>query len=201
MSTTIGLYRPGTSLLHRAPAGAKLLLLLVAGAGSVLLDTPLQTAVALVVVLLGYAVARIPVSVLLSSIRPLLWVLVPLGVFQTIVVGWERASVITGVILALVLVANLVTLTTMTTALIDVVVRVCGPLRRVGVDPERIGLLLNLAIRAVPLMAELAAQITEAQQARGQRVSVRAIAVPFVVGALRRADELGEALAARGFDD
>jgi biotin transport system permease protein len=201
VSTTIGLYRPGTSLLHRAPAGAKLLLLLVAGAGSVLLDTPLQTAVALVVVLLGYAVARIPLPVLLTSIRPLLWVLVPLAVFQTFVVGWQRASVITGVILALVLVANLVTLTTMTTALIDVVVRVCGPLRRVGIDPERIGLLLNLAIRAVPLMAELAAQITEAQQARGQRVSVRAIAVPFVVGALRRADELGEALAARGFDD
>ncbi|MFS3127311.1 energy-coupling factor transporter transmembrane component T family protein [Nocardioides sp. Bht2] len=201
MSTTIGLYRPGSSPFHRSPAGLKLLLLLGAGIGSIFVDTPIQTVVVLVVVLLGYAVARIPASVLLASIRPLLWVVVPLSVFQTIVVGWQRAVVITGVIVALVLLANLVTLTTKTTDLIDVVVRVCGPLRMIGVNPERVGLLLNLAIRAVPLMAELAGQITEAQQARGLRISVRAMAVPFVVGALRRADELGDALAARGFDD
>lgn len=201
MSAAIGLYRPGDSLLHRCPAGLKLLLLLGAGAGSLLIDTPRQTAAALVVVLAGYALARIPLRVIGTAIRPLLWVIVPLSVFQTIVVGWERAAVITGVIVALVLLANLVTLTTMTTALIDVVVRVCAPLRRLGVDPERIGLLLNLAIRAVPLMAELAGRLVEAQQARGRRVSVRTMAVPFVVGALRQADELGDALAARGFDD
>lgn len=201
MSTTIGLYRPGTSLLHRSPAGSKLLVLMAAGIGSIFIDTPMQTAIALVVVLLGYLVARLPARVLGTSIRPMLWILVPLAVFQTIVVGWQRAVVITGVILALVLLANLVTLTTKTTSLIDVVVRICGPLRVVGVNPERVGLLLNLAIRGVPLMVELVGQISEAQQARGQRISVRAIAVPFVVGALRRADELGDALAARGFDD
>lgn len=201
MSTTIGLYRPGTSPFHRSPAGLKLLLLLSAGVGSIFVDTPVQTAIVLVTVVLGYVVARTPVSVLIASIRPLLWVIVPLSVFQTIVVGWQRAVVITGVLIALVLLANLVTLTTKTTDLIDVVVRVCGPLRVVGINPERVGLLLNLAIRAVPLMAELASQITEAQQARGLRISVRAMAVPFVVGALRRADELGDALAARGFDD
>lgn len=197
----IGLYRDGTSLLHRLPAGAKLLGLLVAGVGSVLVRTPVATGTAIAVVLAGYAVARMPPRVLLEMLRPLLLVVVPLGVFQVVVAGWARAVVIVGVIVALVLLANLVTLTTRTHDLVDAVVRVAGPLRRVGLDPERVGLALQLAIRAVPLVVALARRVREAQHARGLTASPRAFAVPLIVGALRRADDLGDALAARGLDD
>lgn len=197
----IGLYRPGTSLLHRLPAGVKLAGLLLVGVASPFVRTPSVTIMALVVVLLGYAVARMPLRVLLQMARPLLLVLVPLAIFQTVVTGWERAVVIVGVILALVLLANLVTLTTRTSDLIDVVVRVCGPMRRIGVNPERVGLMLQLAIRAVPLVIDLGRRVREAQHARGLTASPRAFAVPLIVGALRRADDLGDALAARGLDD
>ena len=197
----IGLYREGGSVLHRLPAGAKLAGLLLAGLLSPFVRSPVVTAVALAVVLTGYATARMPAAVLLQMLRPLLLVMVPLGVFQTVVAGWERAFVIVGVLIALVLLANLVTLTTRTSDLIDVVVRVCGPLRRVGVDPERVGLMLQLAIRAVPLVIDLGGRVREAQHARGLGASPRAFAVPLVVGALRRADAMGDALAARGLDD
>ncbi|WP_346007526.1 energy-coupling factor transporter transmembrane component T [Janibacter terrae] len=197
----IGLYREGGSVLHRLPAGAKLAGLLLAGLLSPFVRSPVVTAVALAVVLAGYATARMPAAVLLQMLRPLLLVMVPLGVFQTVVAGWERAFVIVGVLIALVLLANLVTLTTRTSDLIDVVVRVCGPLRRVGVDPERVGLMLQLAIRAVPLVIDLGGRVREAQHARGLGASPRAFAVPLVVGALRRADAMGDALAARGLDD
>ncbi|MEN3123584.1 energy-coupling factor transporter transmembrane component T [Janibacter sp. LM] len=197
----IGLYREGGSVLHRLPAGAKLAGLLLAGLVSPFVRSPVVTAVALAVVLAGYATARMPAAVLLQMLRPLLLVMVPLGVFQTVVAGWERAFVIVGVLIALVLLANLVTLTTRTSDLIDVVVRVCGPLRRVGVDPERVGLMLQLAIRAVPLVIDLGGRVREAQHARGLGASPRAFAVPLIVGALRRADAMGDALAARGLDD
>lgn len=201
MSALVGLYRPGASVLHRLPAGVKLSALLVAGACSVLVRTPTQTATAVACVLLGYAAGRVPIRVVLESLRPLLWVAVPLGLFQVLVVGWPRALVIVGVIVALVLLANLVTLTTRTSDLVDVVVRLSRRFSFLGVNPERVGLMLNLAIRGVPLVVELAAQVREAQHARGQGLSPRAFAVPLIVGALRRADELGDALAARGFDD
>jgi len=201
MSSPIGLYRPGTSVIHRLPSGLKLVVLFVVGACSLLVRTPTQAAAALVIVLLGYAAARIPLCALWETLRPLLWVVVPLAVFQILVVGWERALVIIGVLVSLVLLAGLVTLTTRTTDLIDVVVRFSRHLRFLGINPERIGLMLNLAIRAVPLVVELAAGTREAQHARGQATSARAFAVPLIVGALRRADELGDALAARGFDD
>ncbi|KRE37709.1 cobalt ABC transporter [Janibacter sp. Soil728] len=197
----IGLYREGRSVLHRVPAGAKLAGLLLTGLVSPFVRSPEVTAAGLVLVLAGYALARMPVRVLLQMLRPLLIVMVPLGIFQTVVAGWERAFVIVGVLVALVLLANLVTLTTRTSDLVDVVVRVCGPLRRVGVNPERVGLMLQLAIRAVPLIIDLGRRVREAQHARGLGASPRAFAVPLIVGALRRADAMGDALAARGFDD
>ena len=118
-----------------------------------------------------------------------------------LVAGWERAVVVVGVVGALVLLAGLVTLTTRTQDLLDVVVGVVRPLRRVGVDPERVGLLMALAIRSVPVVLGLAEEVRDAQRARGVRPSARAYAAPLIIRAVRHADDLGEALVARGVDD
>jgi biotin transport system permease protein len=199
--SNLGLYLPGTSWPHRLPAGAKLLALVAAGAASVFVDTPWQVGVALALVALGYVVAGLSIRVMLRQARPLAWILVLVGAFHVVVNGWERALVVTGVILALVLLAGLVTLTTRTSALVDALGRALAPLRRVGVDPERTSLLLALAIRSVFVVAELAEEVRDAQRARGLAASPRAYAVPLIIRSLRHADELAEALVARGVDD
>jgi len=102
---------------------------------------------------------------------------------------------------ALVAFAALVTLTTRTTDLVDVVVTAVTPLRRAGVHPERIGLLLLLGLRCVPLLAGLVDRVREAQIARSGAFSLSAFAVPLIISALRQADAMGEALLARGVDD
>jgi biotin transport system permease protein len=53
----------------------------------------------------------------------------------------------------------------------------------------------------VPVVVGIAEEVRDAQRARGLRGSPRAYAVPLVIRALRHADALGEALAARGVDD
>jgi biotin transport system permease protein len=199
--SSLGLYRPGSSVPHRLPAGPKLLLLVAAGAGSVFLDRPWQVGAALVLVTTGYVAAGLSLLVMARQARPLLWILVLVGAFHLLVNGWERAAVVTGVILVLVLLAGLVTLTTRTSELVDALVRVLGPLRRLGVDPERIGLLLALAIRSVFVVAQIAEEVRDAQRARGLTASPRAYAVPLIIRSLRHADQLGEALVARGADD
>ncbi len=65
-------------MVHRLPAGIELFALVVTRGGSVLVQTPAQAAALLVCVLLGYAVARVSVSSPWRSVRPVLWVLVPL---------------------------------------------------------------------------------------------------------------------------
>lgn len=203
MSTgnVLGLYLPGSSPVHRAPAGAKLLLMVAAGVGSVFLERPWQVAVALVVVAGGYVLARVPWRTAAAQVRPLAWVGLGAAVFHVLASGWERAFVVVGVLATLVLLAALVTLTTRTTDLVDAVVRACGPLRRLGIDPDRIGLLIALGIRAVPVVVTIAQEVRDAQRARGLAASPRAFAVPLVVRSLRHADAMGEALAARGLED
>lgn len=197
----LGLYVPGRSVLHRTPAGAKLLGLVVVGVLSVFLDRPWPVAAALGLVLVAYGVAGLSWRVVAGQLRPLVWIGAFTGVFHLVVNGWQRALVVVGVIAVLVLLAGLVTVTTRTTDLVDAVVGGCRPLRVVRVDPERVGLMIALGIRCVPVVIGLAEEVRDAQRARGLTASPRAFAVPLIVRSLRHADALGEALMARGLDD
>lgn len=200
--TTLGLYHPGRSLLHRAPAGLKLAALVVAiVALTLVVRRPWQLAPAVAAVALLFAAARLPARIVAAQLRPLVPMLVAIGAFQWIFTGWQRALVVCGVLALSMALAALVTLTTRVTAMLDVTVRALGPLRRVGVNPDRVGLVLAMAIRCIPLITELVRSVTEARKARGLGFSLRALAVPVVVGALRSADAMGDALAARGVDD
>lgn len=197
----LGLYVPGASVVHRLPAGVKLLLLMLVGAGSVLLDAWWQVAALLVLVLGAYPLAGLSLRTALSQVRPLVWIAGFAAVVHVVVSGWERAGVVLGVLASLVLLAAVVTLTTRATAMVDAIVAACRPLRAVGIDPERVGLVLTLGIRCVPVVVGLAEEVREAQLARGLGSSPRAFAVPLIVRSLRHADALGEALVARGVED
>jgi biotin transport system permease protein len=199
--TPLGVYVPGTSLVHRAPAGLKLVVMVAAGVASVFYRAPWQVAAALTVVLLAYGVAGLSARTVVRQVRPLLWVGLATAGFHVVVNGWERAVVVVGVLAVLLLLAALVTLTTRTTDLVDAVVSACRPLRVLRVDPERVGLMIALGVRCVPVVVGLAEDVRDAQRARGLTASPRAFAVPLIVRSLRHADALGEALAARGLDD
>ncbi|MFC7960692.1 energy-coupling factor transporter transmembrane component T family protein [Rhodococcoides kroppenstedtii] len=198
----IGLYRPGTSLLHRLPAGAKLLLLMAAVIVIlILVRRPVDVAVALAGVTAAYALAGFGPRVLVAQLRPLLWMILIIAAFQVWLTTPARATVVCGVLLVTVGAAGLVTLTTRVTAMLDTVGRALGPLRRVGVDPDRVGLLLALTIRLVPVLTDIVREVSEARKARGLQWSIAALATPVVVRALRTADALSDSLVARGVDD
>ncbi|MEP6562391.1 MAG: energy-coupling factor transporter transmembrane protein EcfT [Nakamurella sp.] len=199
--TVIGLYQAGDSVLHRTAAGWKLLGMLLAVIGVLLLDAPWQLAVAAAIVIGGYALARIPVRVAWAQLWPMRWFIVLIAIFQVIFADWQRAVMISGSLLLTVAIAALVTLTTRVTAMLDVCQWLLRPLRRVGVDPDRVGLLLALTIRCIPLLVAIVHDVSEARKARGAGFSLRAMAAPAVVRALRSADAMGDALIARGVDD
>lgn len=89
----------------------------------------------------------------------------------------------------------------------DACVRLLKPLGRVGVPVADIGLVLSLALRFIPIVAEEYRRIQLAQRSRGvrfdegplvQRVRVWAsVLTPLLVGLFRRADRLAESMAAR----
>lgn len=194
----IALYRPGTGILHRAPAGFKLAALAV---GALVLSVyphdPVSIAVSLLVVLALYAVAGLPFRVLLAEIWRLRWIVLVLAAALVIFVSPVAAWISTGRVVAVLLLAGLLTLTTRMSELLDVLHRLLRPLRRLGKDPEAIALTLSLTLTTIPVIAGFAQRVREAEQARDVRLGVRTV-VPLLVLALRHADEVGDALAARG---
>jgi biotin transport system permease protein len=193
-------YVPGTSWLHHLPASAKLVGSVVLLTGTLMLSSPFAVAVAAVATVVLYATAGLAHAVP-AQVRPIRWLVLGLLAVQAPTAGLVTAVVFTGRLVVAVVLAGLLTLTTRVVDLLDVIERVLRPLRRIGVDSERVALVLALAIRAVPVVAGLAGEVRDAQRARGIASSPRAFVVPFVVRSLRHADALGEALAARGLDD
>ena len=203
---TLALYVPRPSPVHRAPAGAKLLVLMGLGVLLFAVPTlPVAGAALVAVLLAGTVVARLPVALLARQARAVAVWIVAIVVFQALV-----TDVLTGVetalrLLALVLAAAVVTATTRVTAMVAVVERVCAPLRHVGVRPARIGLALAMTLRFIPLVAERADRVREAQAARGGSVrglrGTATMVVPLLVQVLQLAHTVSEALDARGADD
>lgn len=203
---TIGLFHPGTSPLHRMPAGPKMLLMLVAVVAVALLRAPWQIGAAAGVTAGLYLLARIPVRVAVAQLWPLRWILLVVGGLQWWLNDWRPAVLVCGGLLVTIALAALVTLTTRVTAMLDLCVRVLGPasrlrLGRLRIDPDRVGLVLALTIRCVPLLVTVIGEVQQARRARGVGFSLMAVAAPTVVRALRHADALGDALIARGVDD
>ena len=199
--TPLGLHEPGRSPLHRLPAGPKFAGLLVATIAIVLIPSPPVLGCAVLVVVGGHLLARISPRRCWQAAR----LVVPMVLLVFALQWWLRdldsALAVSLRLGAAVGAANLFTLTTRVDDLIAAVERGLRPLRRAGVRPERTGLLVGLTLRAVAALSEIAARTREAQRARGADRSMTAFAVPFLVRTLRHADELGEALAARGVED
>ncbi|BBZ01870.1 hypothetical protein MCHIJ_13070 [Mycolicibacterium chitae] len=200
--SVLGVYRPGTSVLHRLPAGLKLLGLgaLIALA-AVLVDTPAKLGVAAVVVVAVFAAARMMnPKAIVAQLRPVFWVIAIIFAFQLLFTDWRRALVVCGVLLLSVALAAAVSASTRTTDMLAALTRVMRPLARFGFPVEQVALALALSIRAIPLIIDIIREVEEARRARGLRFSPRIVVAPVVVAALRTADGFAEALSARGLD-
>lgn len=197
----VGLHQPGDTLLHRAPVGAKLLGLMVLSVTIVAVRDHRAAvgflAVALALALLG----RVDLRRTGRTLRGVLLVAAVAAALQCWLFGWARGIETLLDLIALALLALTLTVTTEVTAILDAVVRWLSPLRRVGIDPERVSLVIGLAIQALPGTLALAQETRDAARSRGLERSPRAYLTPFVVRVVARAHETGAALHARGIGD
>jgi len=187
------------------PAGPKLALFAVVAVVVAALPPVWATvpvAVAVVVPVALYAVAGMGfgagLRTLGGQVCALRWMIAITAAGQLIFLGLEPAAANTARVAAAVLVAGLVPLTTPVSAMLDALERGLRPLRLVGIDPARVALLWMVTLTTIPVLARHAAEVRDAQRARGLRPSLLRGTLPFLVVALRHADDLGDALAARG---
>jgi biotin transport system permease protein len=193
---------PVETWAHRVPAGAKLALLALATTGLFLTRAP---------VALG--IAALAVAVLYGSAGPrfaatgarLLWPLWPfvliVGLWHLWIADLSGGAVILLRMIALVALANFVTMTTRLSDMLSIFQRLATPLARFGLPPQRLALAVALVIRFLPVMLERLTQIGESWRARSWRRPRWRIVVPATLAALDDADRVAEALRARGGAD
>lgn len=193
------LYLPGNTWLHRSPAGLKLAVLAVCSTALMWVHSPNLLLVACVLVCLSVRWAGASVQQVWQQLSPLLWLLFVLGGLSVWSHGVLQALEMVLRLLTLVLAALVVSMTTPLTQMMQVVAWLLRPFQRLGwVDADKVALGVGLTLRLIPELAVQWQDIREAQLARGLTPSPLTMGVPMLLRTLRRADEIAEAIDARG---
>ncbi|HYF93571.1 MAG TPA: energy-coupling factor transporter transmembrane protein EcfT [Symbiobacteriaceae bacterium] len=222
---TVGQYFPGDSILHRLDPRTKILAVIGLSVAIFLPKGWPGYLLMAGLILSGVALARVPVIFILRGLKPIAIFLAITVVFNAFLTPGEpilkigtwditREGLVLSVVAAarlimLVVVASLLTLTTSPIRLTDGFERLMRPLAPLGVPAHELALMMTIALRFIPTLAEEADRIMRAQAARGASFqSGNAMArirglipvmVPLFVAAFRRADELATAMEARGY--
>jgi len=197
---TIGLYHPGHSPLHRLSAGTKVTGLLVASLALFLTPSVWFAFWSVPVAFAVYLSTGAPFRRLMAQLRGPAILLGLVLAFHLLFGSVADGLLAVARFATLILLASAVTLSTRISEMAELVEWGLQPLRPVGVNPEKVGLAIALAIRFVPLIAEEFRHIREAQAARGLAANPLALIVPLVIRTLKSADELADAIEARGYE-
>ena len=225
IATTAVVVRP--SFITMLDPRVKMVLFLIMMFTAFAIGTPLQLALAAIVVAAILAASRLgPLSVL-HSVRVLLALFVIMSALNVFFVrtgtplahigpipitddGLWTALVYAGRLALVVILGAILLGTTTPVRLTDAFESLLSPLSRFGMHTSEIALTMSLALRFIPTLTREMQDVIDAQSARGgsvesgspaQRIrALTAIIVPVFAGALRHADNLGLALDARSYE-
>ena len=196
-----GLYVPHCSPVHRLPAAVKLAIVAGAGLGVFFVGDPALLGLLFCVTAALAPLARLPVQEVARRFAPFLVLILVFLAFHAAFVSLETGLVVIARFAIMILLGLVLGMTTRLSDLVAAVENLLEPLRPLGVSPERVGLVLSMTIRFMPLVAEAYTEIAAAQKARGLERNVLALMIPLLVRLLQRADDISDALVARGFGD
>ncbi|NLA04782.1 MAG: energy-coupling factor transporter transmembrane protein EcfT [Firmicutes bacterium] len=224
-SVTLGRYLPGSSFLHRLSPRIKLLVLLLFLVILFMLQTFAGLGLLLILLLVAVATVRIPFRYLVGGLRPIVYIVIFTAVLYffftkggvvllrlgTLTIEQEGVSAglfMIARLVGLVLMSLLLTLTTSPLDLAQGMEYFMRPLGRLGFPAGEIAVIMSIALRFIPTIAEESQRLLRAQQARGadfeggffsRARKFAPLMVPLFIGAFRRADELALAMEARGY--
>ena len=198
----LSVYVKRDSPVHRMPAGPKLGLVVAFIVVATIFARTIPTAAfALAVALCGYAVARIPLKVAVAQLLGAVPLLAFIAVIQGLTGDWELGAMLFLQILACVIAATLLTLTTRVSDLMNAFDRLLAPLGRFGLPVATISLAMSLTLRLIPLQVQAVREVLDARRARGASASATAFGVPVTIRTIRRSRAMSDALLARGVGD
>ncbi len=221
---TIGQHFPGDSIVHNCDPRLKL----VATIGYVVVlyacGNAVGVALSILLLLALYAIAKVPVKLILKSLKPIVPIiaftgiinllfypgetpLVSFWIFNIYPEGITFAVLMAVRILALIAGTSLLTYTTSPTVLTDAIENLLRPLSKIHVPVHEFAIIMTIALRFIPTLVDETEKIMNAQKARGAQLdtgklsqrlkALVPILIPLFISAFRRADELAMAMECR----
>lgn len=221
---TLGQYYPVKSPIHSLDPRAKIVSAILLVVSVFLCGTFLGLGICAFTICAVAFTAHIPFGRMLQSLKGIMFLLLftfILNMFFTqsgdvIFAVWKITLTTGGVLHALfmtlrlmllVVGAGLLTYTTSPIELTDGLENLMSPLKVIGFPAHEIAMMMSIALRFIPILAEETDKIMKAQSARGavfdegsifkRAMAMVALLVPLLVSAFRRADELALAMEAR----
>lgn len=220
---TIGQYVKGDSVLHRLDPRTKIFGMLAIMVALFFVNNWIGLVYAAVVVFAVLFASQVPLKFYIRGVKPLRWILLftaAIQIFLTpgeIIWQWGILHITAeGVRLAifmcvrlvlLVMTTSVLTLTTTPIVLTDAVENLLSPFKRIGVPAHELAMMMTIALRFIPLLADETEKIMAAQKARGAAFdegglmdrarALLPILVPLFLSAINRASELAMAMEAR----
>lgn len=223
---TFGQYYPGNSLLHRTDPRIKLIILVEYLILVLVAKSELAALVSLMFTVFLIAVSGVRFSVLIKSAKPLIFVLIftaVVNLFFTVgegepLLAWKFIKIyesgIRNAVLMLLRLLSLVlgtsviiSFTTSPLELTDAIESLLSPLKKIKVPVHEFAMMMSIALRFIPTLIEETNKIISAQKARcadfesgnllKRLKALIPILIPLFVSAVRRAEELADAMECR----
>ncbi len=232
---TVGQYLPGESVIHRLDPRTKLSVFLFLSLATTFSLSYTANAILVLITLGLVLLAGIPLRYILSGLRPALPLIVALAALQLLFYGdaytpysaeartllrWGWIHITNGSVqlvvvsmlrfVVLLFLTSLLTNTTTLSGLTHGLEAMLRPFTRLGLPAHELTLVVTVALRFVPLLAEQLEVILKAQASRGASVAhqsklrfvtttrqVAVLIVPLFVDAFRRAEDLILAMQSR----
>ena len=222
-----GQFYPSNSVMHRLDPRMKIIIAIAYIVASFLCKNVISFALLLVSALLLILVSRIPVKIVLKSIKALIFIMAftaVLNVFWTkgepdeILVSWNFIQIYSsGIYNAVFIVVRIIamiigtsiflTYTTTPIQLTDALEQLLSPLKVIKVPVHEFAMMMTIALRFIPTIVEETEKIMSAQKARGADFTNGSLAkrakalipilIPLFISAFRRAGELATAMTCR----
>lgn len=197
----LGIYVPGQTLWHRVGPGWKYLVFLGLTVPTVAAPDVRVGVVMLAATLLLVASTRAPLRVAWGLPVGFVLLLLLLAGFHLVTGNPELAVRVVVTLLVALYASRILLISTPMPVLVDALVAAVRPLRRLGVDPERFGLAVAIALRSIPFVVASFGDVRDAARARGLERNVLALVTPVVIATVAFARATGDALVARGLGE
>lgn len=223
---SFGQYYPSASPLHRMDPRAKVLMALIYIVCTFVCKNVVSFAVLVLSAIFLTVISKIPLRMILRSIRPLLFIIIftsLINVFMTKgdmrltpedwVISiyaegiWNAIFIILRITVLIIGTSLFLTYTTTPIALTDALESLLGPLKKIRVPVHDFAMMMTIALRFIPTLSDETEKIMNAQKARGSDFSSGSlikrakalipILIPLFVSAFNRALELASAMECR----